>query len=93
MRGFKAKNLVAIVDFIYNGEANIHQEDLDGFLVLAQELPLKGLAGGEKEEKIFKENIPEHKNIETINLKLTDIHSICSNQDPHYRKQLISKML
>ena len=45
MRGLKAKDLVAIVDFIYHGEANIYQEDLDGFLALAEELQLKGLAG------------------------------------------------
>jgi hypothetical protein len=45
MRGLKAKDLKAIVDFIYLGEANIYQEDLDGFLVLAEELQLKGLAG------------------------------------------------
>ena len=43
MRGLQAKDLVAIVDFIYHGEANIFQEDLDGFLALAEELQLKGL--------------------------------------------------
>ena len=47
MRGLKAKDLVAIVDFIYHGEANIHQEDLDGFLSLAEELQLKGLVGSQ----------------------------------------------
>ena len=45
MRGLKSKDLVAIVDFIYHGEANIYQEDLDGFLALAGDLQLKGLAG------------------------------------------------
>jgi hypothetical protein len=45
MRGLKSKNMVAIVDFIYYGEANIYQEDLDEFLALADELQLKGLAG------------------------------------------------
>jgi predicted RNA-binding Zn-ribbon protein involved in translation (DUF1610 family) len=45
MRGLKAKDLSGIVDFIYNGKANIYQEDLDAFLALAEELQLKGLAG------------------------------------------------
>ena len=45
MRGLKAKDLVAIVDFIYHGEVNIHHEDLDGFIVLAKEFKLKGLLG------------------------------------------------
>ena len=47
MKGTKAKDLMAIVDFIYLGEANIYQEDLDGFLALAEELQLKGLANSE----------------------------------------------
>ena len=47
MRGVKAKDLVAIVDFIYHGEANIYQEDLDEFLALADQLQLKGLAGSQ----------------------------------------------
>ena len=43
MRGMKAKDMTAIVDFIYRGEANIYQEDLDDFLALAEDLKLKGL--------------------------------------------------
>jgi hypothetical protein len=49
MRGLKAKDLAAIVDFIYLGEANIYQEDLDAFLDLAEELKLEGLTGFENE--------------------------------------------
>ena len=48
MRGIKSKDLNAIVDFIYHGEANIYQEDLDAFLALAEELQLKGLTGSNK---------------------------------------------
>ena len=32
MRGVKSEDLVAIVDFLYYGEANIYQENLDKFL-------------------------------------------------------------
>ena len=46
MRGVQFKNLKAVLDFIYHGVANIYQEDLDGFLALAEELQLKGLTGG-----------------------------------------------
>ena len=48
MRGIKAHDLAAIVDFIYHGEANIYQENLDAFLALAEELQLKGLAGNKE---------------------------------------------
>ena len=43
MRGLKSKDLLAVVDFIYQGETNVMQEDLDGFLALADELQLQGL--------------------------------------------------
>ena len=43
MRGVNAKELAGIVDFLYYGEANVHQDSLDAFLKLADELQLKGL--------------------------------------------------
>merc|ERR1712055_194362 len=43
MRGMKAEDLVGIVDFLYFGEVNIVQDNLDNFLVLAEEMQLKGL--------------------------------------------------
>ena len=41
----KANSLTAIIDFLYLGEANVFQEELDSFLDLAQELQLKGFEG------------------------------------------------
>merc|ERR1712129_287775 len=51
MRGLKSEDLVAILDFLYFGEANVYQENLDSFLAVAEELQLKGLieSGAEKE--------------------------------------------
>ena len=46
MRGMKLEDLMAIMDFMYYGEANIYQENLDTFLSIAEELNLKGLDGG-----------------------------------------------
>ena len=54
MRGLKSKHLEAVLDFIYKGETNVLQEDLEGFLLLAEELQLKGLEGGGAEEESFK---------------------------------------
>ena len=45
MRGMKSDDLLAIVDFLYCGEANIYHENLDSFLAIAEELQLKGLMG------------------------------------------------
>ena len=49
MRGIKSRDLEAIVDFIYLGEANIFQEQLETFLALAKELELEGLSGNPEE--------------------------------------------
>ena len=57
----KAKDLVAVVDFIYHGEANIYQEDLGGFLILANKLQLKGLAQEEISENEKKKNSENEK--------------------------------
>ena len=59
MKGLKAKDLMAILDFIYHGEANICQEDLDGFLALAENLQLKGLVGSKVTEEAPKEKSEE----------------------------------
>merc|ERR1719507_2574998 len=57
MRGLKSEDLVTIMDFLYCGEANVLQENLDPFLALAEELRLKGLTGGgaETEKDLDKE--------------------------------------
>ena len=49
LRGIKAHDLVAILDFLYRGEANVVQDNLDSFLAIAEELQLRGLMGGTDE--------------------------------------------
>ena len=51
MRGLRSEDIVAIMDFLYLGEANVSQDNLDSFLALAEELKLKGLTGSAKPEK------------------------------------------
>ena len=51
MRGVKSDDLLAIVDFLYCGEANVHQQNLDSFLAIAEELQLKGLMGKADKDK------------------------------------------
>ena len=45
LKGAKFEDLLAIVDFLYFGEANVFQENLEAFLSTAEELKLKGLTG------------------------------------------------
>ena len=103
MRGLKSKDLIAIVDFIYHGEANINQEDLDSFLVIAEELQLKGLEGS-NEEREDDNNIqvneaihPKHKIIpkqeitldtDILEEKLEDYNTIAIHQSIIQSKKL-----
>ena len=78
MRGLKAEALLAMVDFLYYGEANVNQESLDAFLGLAEELKLKGLTGSSNEsdnEMQGNKYIPTDKNIKERkpHVKTTDI--------------------
>ena len=45
LSGISSDDLKNIMDYIYNGEVQIFQEDLDGFLSIAQRLKLEGLIG------------------------------------------------
>ena len=67
MRGVRAEELVAMVDFLYYGEANVNQESLDVFLGLAEELKLKGLTTGSSAESSteeFRDKATAEENIE-----------------------------
>ena len=57
LKGFKAKDLVSILDFMYHGVADVYQENLDNFLAVAEELQLKGLTAGAETEDESKEEI------------------------------------
>ena len=45
LRGWRSADILAILDFLYYGEANVYQENLESFLSIAEELELKGLEG------------------------------------------------
>ena len=60
MRGVKSDDLLAIVDFLYRGEANVYQESLDSFLAIAEELQLKGLMG-KADENLMEDFIGDRK--------------------------------
>ena len=65
MRGLNPRDLTAVLDFIYHGEVKIAQEDLDGFLALAEEMQLKGLTGNDKEPENQAETQFHQKYLET----------------------------
>ena len=50
LQGLRKADLRNILDYIYNGELNIYQEDLEGFMLIAQRLKLEGLNGKDEDE-------------------------------------------
>ena len=46
LKGVKNKELHAVLNFMYQGEVNVAQDDLNTFLSVAEELQVKGLTQG-----------------------------------------------
>jgi len=43
LRGVKYSDLLSVLNFMYHGEVNVAQEDLNSFLAVAEEMKVKGL--------------------------------------------------
>ena len=54
-------NLGLILNYIYQGEVNLWQEQLDSFIECAQKLEINGLQGGNIEEKDYYDRIQDQK--------------------------------
>ena len=67
LSGFRSSDLLLIMDYIYQGEVQILQNDLDGFLDVAQRLKIEGLIGGNKEENTYSNGDDRKDSIGTSN--------------------------
>ena len=72
MKGIKNNHLTAIVDFLYYGEVNVPQDDINDFLKIAQELKLKGLQINEEQistKTVYDRNLkPEQSKYDTASI-------------------------
>jgi len=50
LKGVKYTDLTAVLNFMYHGEVNVAQEDLNSFLAIAEDLKVKGLTQNKSEE-------------------------------------------
>ena len=64
--GLSSTDLENVLDYIYNGEIQIFQDDLDRFLAVAQKFKLEGLLGGDDQNEEIAYN-------DTSNVKEEDI--------------------
>ena len=79
MKGVKSEDLVAMVDFLYCGEANVYQENLDSFLAVAEELKLKGFTGNNQTNESHVQQ--QQQTISPVKNKLKRKHSRTNNQN------------
>jgi len=50
LKGVKYTDLMAVLNFMYHGEVNVAQEELNSFLAIAEDLKVKGLTQNKAEE-------------------------------------------
>ena len=71
LSGFKSKDLLLVMDYIYQGEVQILQTDLDRFLSVAQQLKIEGLIGGDNDSGENDSYIKEDIDIEPSHIEET----------------------
>ena len=66
LSGVSSKDLSAVMDYIYQGEVQLFQEELDNFLETAQKLKIDGLIGSSDAETDSKEQMFVDEKIEAV---------------------------
>ena len=51
LKGVKYADLIALLDFMYHGEVNVAQDELNSFLSVAEELKVKGLTQNDSQKR------------------------------------------
>ena len=77
LEGISSADLTNILDYMYKGEANIFQDNLDNFLTLAQRLKISGLLQSDQAQD-FK---PEHLDLKEKGIDYTYTGKSRSNDD------------
>ena len=67
LKGINKVELEYVLDFLYNGEAFMAQEELNDFLQIAQELQVKGLQNNKEDED------NQNNEVEFVSVKLEEI--------------------
>jgi len=68
LKGVKYKELLSVLNFMYMGEVNVAQEELNSFLSVAEDLRVKGLTqNNASSESSAKVNLPKAEPMKTVN--------------------------
>jgi len=58
LKGVKYQEMLSVLNFMYQGEVNVAQDELNSFLAVAEELRVKGLTQGEGTQETAKQRSP-----------------------------------
>ena len=72
LNGFSSTHLQLMMDYIYEGEVQIFQSDLDTFLAFAQKLKIEGLIGGYEDSKDNNYSIEGSEDENKMNLNINE---------------------
>merc|ERR1711874_222648 len=77
LKGVKYRTICSLLNFMYHGQVNIAQEDLDTFLAVAEDLQVKGLTQDGKGEDTIQKMKEERNTVQSnnIHLETTSIHT------------------
>ena len=79
LKGVKHSQMMSLLDFMYNGEVSVPQEDLNNFLVVAEELQIKGLTQNNSEKRpVSKSSLSSNTKISEAETK--QLLNYCENQ-------------
>ena len=84
MRGVKIQLLESILDFIYKGEANIEQDDVEPFINLAKELKLQRLESESAVLKLPEDITNEYNSLTSVLDGNTEHANNISDEDSKY---------
>eukprot|EP00092_Neocalanus_flemingeri_P058050 GFUD01069113.1.p1 GENE.GFUD01069113.1~~GFUD01069113.1.p1 ORF type:complete len:293 (+),score=58.11 GFUD01069113.1:110-988(+) len=88
LKGINRVDLENIIDFMYNGEANIAQEELSKFLATAQELQVKGIQSKDNENGV-NERLKKETEDEEEQQQFSESETIYIPEDPIHQESLL----
>merc|ERR1712202_57568 len=62
LKGVKYSDIVSVLNFMYHGEVNVAQEELNSFLAVAEDLKVKGLTQNDSEKPRSNQSNPRAQN-------------------------------
>merc|ERR1719186_384169 len=69
LSGLNSSTISSLIDFMYNGEVSVVQEDLDGFLSAANRLKIKGLSQALETSENLKESFNQEHKLENAEME------------------------